>query len=150
MQSTTCTGSTVWMPATIAAPVSVGVYATAAAIGSPSAATQEVVREHRSGERRVGDGLAERLGDDRRFRAARDGGAVARVVAQLEPARVAHGGGQPGAPIVVFESGDGPGAELPRELPRRPAQLGLLGRIPRVHFSRSRSRAAQRRWPSAR
>ena len=53
--------------------------------------------------------------------------AVARVVAQLEPARVAHGRGQSRLPRLVVERGDGSRTELSRELARRPPQLGLLG-----------------------
>ena len=85
----------------------------------------------------VGDGPAERVGDDRRLDPARERRAVAGVVAQLEPAGVADRGGEALAAGGVVEVGHRGRTELRGQLPGGAPQLGLLGRVPRVHGTES-------------
>ena len=59
-------------------------------MGRAPGAAGEIGGEDRARERDVGDGFPERVGDDRRLDPAGERSAVAAVVAQLEPAGVAH------------------------------------------------------------
>src|SRR5207302_1839083 len=87
--------------------------------------------EHRSYEGDIGDAGTEGVGDDRRLDTTGQRRAVTTVVAQLEPARVANGGGQALGARGVVEVGDGGGAEVPGPLAISPPSV-LTGRGPSI------------------
>ena len=121
-------------PDTTAASIRSGEKATTApSIGARAGAAGEVGGEDRARERDVGDGFPQRVGDDRRLDPAGERSAVAPVVAQLEPAGVAHRLGEALGPRRVVEIGHGPRSELPRQLAGGAPQLGLFGRVAGVH-----------------
>jgi hypothetical protein len=96
-------------------------------------AAGEIRGEDRTGERDVGDGLSQRVGDDRRLDSAGERSAVAPVLAQLEPAGVAHRLGEALASVSVIEIGHGSRSELACEPVRRAPQLGLFGCVTGIH-----------------
>ena len=108
--------------------------------GAHARATREVAREHRAGERDVGNRAPECVGNDRRLDPAGERCTVSPVVAQLEPPGVAHGHRQPLDAHLIGEPGDGSGPELSGQLPRRATKLRLLRRVARIHQPASRFR----------
>lgn len=111
-----------------------------AVVGACARPPREVAREQRARERDIGDRGTERAGDDRGLDAARERCAVAGVVAQLEPAGVAHGRREPAGARLVVEARDGCGCVCASESVRRSAELGLLGGVAGVHVSARGSR----------
>ena len=93
----------------------------------------EIRGEDRARERNVGDGLSQSVGDDGRLDPAGERIAVARVVAQLEPAGVAHRRGEALASLAVVEIGHGARSELASQPARGAPQLGLFGRVADIH-----------------
>ena len=106
---------------------------TAPSLGLDAGPAGQVGREDRTRERDVGHGFRERVGDDRRLDPARERPTLFSVVAQLEPAGVAHGPGEPLGARPVVEVGDGPRSELPRQLAGGAPELGLFGRVSDIH-----------------
>ena len=124
-------------PDTTAASIRSGEKATTApSIGTHARTAGEIRGEDRARERNVGDGLAQRVGDDGRLDPAGERIAVARVVAQLEPAGVAHRLGEALAPRAVVEIGHGTRSELASQAAGGAPQLGLFGRVAGIHGAR--------------
>ena len=121
-------------PDTTAASIRSGEKATTApSLGLAAGAAGQVGREDRARERDVGHGSRECVGDDRRLDAAGERRALVCVVAQLEPAGVAHGPGEALDARLVVEVGHGPRSELTRQLAGGASEFGLLGCVSDVH-----------------
>ena len=121
-------------PDTTAASIRSGEKATTApSMRARAGSAGQVGGEDRARERDVGHGLPERVGDDRRLDPARERSTVASVLAQLEPAGVAHGLGEALAARAVVEVGHGSRSELARQLAGGAPQLGLFGCVAGVH-----------------
>ena len=127
-------------PDTTAASIRSGEKATTApSIGARARTAGEIRGEDRARERDVGDGLPQRVGDDGRLDSAGERIAVAPVVAQLEPAGVAHRLGEALAPLAVVEIGHGPRSELACQPAGGAPQLGLFGSVAGIHGRESHS-----------
>ena len=121
-------------PGTTAASIRSGEKATTApSVGLAAGPASQVGREDRTRERDVGHGFRECVGDDRRLDPAGERPALVSVVAQLEPAGVAHGPGEALGARRVVEVGHGPRSELPRQLAGGAPELGLFGCVSDVH-----------------
>ena len=104
--------------------------------GAHARTAGEIRGEDRARERNVGNGLPQRVGDDGRLDPAGERIAVARVLAQLEPAGAAHRLGEAPAPRAVVEIGHGTRSELASQTAGGPPQLGLFGRVAGIHGAR--------------
>ena len=104
-----------------------------AVVGARAGTAGEVGGEDRAREADVGDGFSECVGDDRGLDPAGERSPVASVVAQLEPAGVAHRLGEALAALAIVEVGHGPRSELACQLAGGAAQFGLFGRVAGVH-----------------
>ena len=121
-------------PDTTAASIRSGEKADHRAVdGARAGAAGEIRGENRARERHVGDGLPQRVGDDGRLDPTGQRSAVAPVLAQLEPAGVAHRRGEPLAALAVVEVGHASGAELACQSAGGASQLGLFGRVSGIH-----------------
>src|SRR5262249_48096803 len=107
-----------------------------AVAGAYPRAAGEICGEHRTRERNVGNGLPQRVGDDRRFDPAGQRIAGVLALAQLQPAGASPRLGEALAPLAVIEIGHGTGSELASQAAGGAPQLGLFGRVAGIHGAR--------------